>query len=175
MLVRQRPSRRAFLARSLSLVALAALTLPGSGCVALVGITDTEIDFTVTPGTTNAFFGFTEITIDRDASSANRATLIAVTLDTLKPEGTPDLTYLTSLVGETVLGSERTLLVVGNDFPRGEQAVALDVKYDGDLRPFFKDGRTIRIEWNGTTNPAYQWPADGKGVLVRGRVKVDIE
>jgi hypothetical protein len=53
--------------------------------------------------------------------------------------------------------------------------VALNVKYDGDLRPFFKDGHTIRIEWNGTTTPGYKWPADGLGVTVRGRVKVDIE
>jgi hypothetical protein len=161
--------------RSLSLVAVAAFTLPGAGCAALIGVTDTEIDFTVTPGTTNSFFGFTEITIENDTSSANRATLVAVTLDTLKPEGTADVSYLQTLVGETVLGTERTLLVTGDKFPRGEQAVALDVKYHGDLRPFFKDGHTIRIEWNGTTTPGYAWPADGKGVLVRGRVKVDIE
>lgn len=161
--------------RTLALVAVAALTLPGAGCAALVGVTDTEIDFTVTPGTTNAFFGFTEITVDHDTSSASRATLLAVTLDTLKPEGTADLTYMKTLVGETVLGTERTLLVTGDKFPRGEQAVALDVKYDGDLRPFFKDGHTIRIEWNGTTTPGYKWPADGQGITVRGRVKVDIE
>ncbi|MFO0761866.1 MAG: hypothetical protein U0359_35825 [Byssovorax sp.] len=175
MLDRQRPSRRAWLVRSLALGATTALALAQTSCASLIGVTDTEIDFTVTPGTTNAFFGFTEITLDRDANDANKATLLAVTLDTIKPSTITDLSYMQSLKGELVLGSKRTLVVTGDKFPRGEQAVTLDVQYHDDLRPFFKDGKTIRIEWAGTTTPGYPWPADGLGITIRGRVKIDVE
>jgi len=73
-----------------------------------------------------------------------------------------------------VLGDQRTLIVTGDRFPRGEQAVTMDVHYDGDLRPFFKDGHTIRVEWTGAMNPAFSaWPPDG--FTVRGRIKIEVE
>ena len=171
----QPTSRRASLVRSLALVAVAALGLSSTSCLALAaGVHDTEIDFLVTKTPNNAFFGWTEITIDGDANEANSATLQAVTLDVQKPEGTPDLSFLGSLVGEIVLDDKRVVAVTGSSFPRGEQAVALKVKFTDDLRPFFKNGTTLRVEWNGTSNPAFTaWPAEG--FSVRGRIKVDIQ
>lgn len=171
----QPTSRRASLVRSLALVAVAALGLSSTSCLALVaGVHDTEIDFLVTKSPNDAFFGWTEITLDGDVNDANSATLQAVTLDVLKPEGTPDLSFLSTLTGELVLDDKRVVAVTGNSFPRGEQAVALKVKFTDDIRPFFKGGTTLRVEWNGTSNPAFTaWPAEG--FSVRGRIKVDIQ
>jgi hypothetical protein len=174
---RQQTSRRAWLVRSLALGAVAALGLSSTSCLALAaGVHDTEIDFLVAKSTSNTFFGWTEITIDGDASQANSATLQAVTLDVASPAGTPDLSFLQSLIGEIVLDDKRVLAVTGDSFPRGEQAVVLKVKFTDDLRPFFKNGTTLRVEWNGKTNPSFtKWPKDGSGFSVRGRIKVDIE
>src|SRR6185436_9542919 len=105
-------SRRASLVRSLALVAVAALGLSSTSCLALVaGVHDTEIDFLVTKAPNNTFFGWTEITIDGDVNEANSATLQAVTLDVIKPEGTPDLSFLGSIVGELVLDEKRVVAV----------------------------------------------------------------
>jgi hypothetical protein len=172
---RQPTSRRAWLVRSLALGAVAALGLSSTSCLALAaGVHDTEIDFLVAQAPNNTFFGWTEITIDGDTSQANSATLQAVTLDVLKPAGTPDLSFLQSLTGEVVLDEKRAVVVTGDSFPRGEQAVILKVKLTDDLRPFFRNGNTLRVEWKGTMNPAFtKWPADG--FTIRGRIKIDIE
>ncbi|MEP7123417.1 MAG: hypothetical protein ABJE95_20995 [Byssovorax sp.] len=161
--------------RSFALAAVAALGLSSTSCLALAaGVHDTEIDFLVAKSPNNAFFGWTEISIDGDVSQANSATLQAVTLDVQLPEGTADLSFLKSLTGEIVLDEKRVLAVTGDSFPRGEQAVVLKLKFTDDIRPFFKNGNTLRVEWNGTTDPAFtKWPADG--FTVRGRIKVDIE
>ena len=172
---RQPTSRRAWLVRSLALAAVAALGLSTTSCLALAaGVHDTEIDFLVAQSPNNSFFGWTEITIDGDVSQANSATLQAVTLDVQMPADTGDLSFLKSLTGEIVLDEKRVLAVTGDSFPRGEQAVVLKLRFTDDIRPFFKNGNTLRVEWNGTTDPAFtKWPADG--FTIRGRIKVDIE
>ena len=174
---RQQTSRRAWLVRSLALVAVAALGLSSTSCLALAaGVHDTEITFDVKPAPSNSFFGWTEIAIDGDVGDANSAVLQVVTLDVVTPAGTPDLSFLASLVGEVVLDEQRVLVVSGSSFPRGEQAVILPSKFSGDIRPFFRNGNTLRVEWNGKMNPAFtKWPADGSGFKVRGRIKVDIQ
>src|SRR5512133_323189 len=114
----QPTSRRASLVRALALVAVTALGLSSTSCLALAaGVHDTEIEFLVTQTPNNAFFGWTEITIDGDANEANSATIQAVTLDVVKPEGTPDLSFLGSLVGELVTDDRRVVTVTGNSFP----------------------------------------------------------
>ena len=172
---RQPTSRRAWLVRSLALGTVAVLGLSSTGCLALAaGVHDTEIDFLVAKSPNNSFFGWTEITIDGDVSQANSATLQAVTLDVQTPADTGDLSFLKSLTGEIVLDEKRVLAVTGDSFPRGEQAVVLKLRFTDDIRPFFKNGNTLRVEWNGTTDPAFtKWPADG--FTIRGRIKVDIE
>lgn len=172
---RQLTSRRASLVRSLALVAVAALGLSSTSCLALAaGVHDTEIDFLVAKSDSNAFFGWTEITIDGDVGDANSATIQAITLDVEKPEGTKDLSFLSSLSAELVLDDRRELAATGDSFPRGEQAVVLKTHFTEDIRPFFKSGTTLRVEWKGTTNPAFtEWPAEG--FWIRGRIKVDIQ
>lgn len=172
---RQPTSRRAWLVRSFALGAVMALGLSSTSCLALVaGVHDTEIDFLVTHSDNNRFFGWTEITIDGNVNDANSATLQAVTLDVLAPADTGDLSFLQTLVGKIVLDKTSVVAATGDKFPAGEQAVALQVKFTDDLRPFFKDGTTLRVEWSGTTNPAFtKWPADG--FSIRGRIKLDIE
>ncbi len=172
---RQPTSRRAWLVRSLALGAVAALGLSSTGCLALAaGVHDTEIDFLVASSTNNRFFGWTEITIDGDVNEANSVTLQAVTLDVLEPADTGDLSFLQSLVGKLVVDEKSTVAVTGNRFPAGEQAVALNVELFDDIRPFFKDGNTLRVEWTGTTNQSFtKWPE--AGFSIRGRIKIDIE
>jgi len=160
--------------RSFTLVATALLALSGSGCASIVGVQDVVVDFQVIPSGGGSFHGWSEITTAQDTSSVNRATLLAVTLDVERPEGTPDLTFLKTMKGEAVNGAQRTLVATDKGFPSGEQAVTLDVKYHDDLRPLFKTPNTIRLEWTGQVNPAFTaWPADG--FWVRGQIKVDIE
>ncbi len=163
--------------RSFALCAVAALGLSSTSCLALAaGVHDTEISFAVGQAPNNSFFGWTELTIDGNVADANSATIQAVTLDVQAPAGTPDLSFLQSLIGEIVLDDKRVLTVIGDSFPRGEQAVVLKLKFTDDIRPFFKNGNTLRVEWNGKTNPAFtRWPTDGNGFTVRGRIKVDIE
>jgi hypothetical protein len=174
---RQQTSRRAWLVRSFALGAVAALGLSSTSCLALAaGVHDTEMTFLVKQAPNNSFFGWTELSIDGDVSEANSAVIQAVTLDVQTPEGTPDLSFLQSLVAELVLDDKRAVVAIGDSFPRGEQAVVLKLKFTDDIRPFFKNGNTLRVEWNGKMNPAFaKWPADGSGFTVRGRVKVDIE
>lgn len=172
---RQQTSRRAWLVRSLALGAVAALGLSSTSCLALAaGVHDTEITFLVKQAPNNSFFGWTELSIDGDVSDANSAVIQAITLDVQLPEGTPDLSFLQSIVGELVLDEKRAVVATGDSFPRGEQAVVMKLKFTDDIRPFFKNGNTLRVEWNGKMNPAFtKWPE--AGFTVRGRIKVDIE
>jgi hypothetical protein len=152
-----------------------ALGLSSMSCLALAaGVHDTEIDFLVAPSTSNKFFGWTEITIDGNVGDANSATLQAVTLDVLEPANTGDLSFLQSLVGKLVLDERHEIAVTGDKFPVGEQAVALKVVFTDDIRPLFKNGSTLRVEWTGEMNPKFtKWPSTG--FSVRGRIKIDIE
>jgi hypothetical protein len=174
MLLLQQSPRRASILRSFIMVAAAAMAVAGSGCASVVGVQDVVVDFLVKPQGDGSFWGWSEITTTQDTSAANRATLLAVTLDVERPEGTPDLTFLETMKGEAVAGAQRTLIATAQSFPRGEQAVTMQVKYLDDLRPLFKDPHTFRMEWTGQTNTAFTaWPADG--FWVRGRVKVEIQ
>src|SRR4051812_27678472 len=123
---RQQTSRRAWLVRSLALGAVAALGLSSTSCLALAaGVHDTEITFLVKQAPNNSFFGWTELSIDGDVSDANSAVIQAITLDVQLPEGTPDLSFLQSIVGELVLDDKRAVVATGDSFPRGEQAVVM--------------------------------------------------
>jgi hypothetical protein len=160
--------------RSFTTIGLAALALTSTSCASLVGVQDTDVDFKVLPGGDGMFFGWTNITTSVDASSASSATLLAVTLDPERPEGTADLSFLKTLTGELVLDQRRQLAVVGSSFPRGKKSVALKIQFTDDLRPFFKNGTDLRVEWKGQVDPAFKaWPADG--FWVHGLVKVDVE
>jgi len=153
---------------------LAATALSASGCTSVTGVHDVVVDFQVIQQSNGTFFRWNEIDTAADTNSVNRATLLAATLDVTAPEGTPDLSFLKNVTGEAVNGDKRTLVASASSFPKGEQAVILNVNYHDDLRPLFKDPNTLRIEWNGQTNTAYPgWPAEG--FTVRGRIKVEIE
>jgi hypothetical protein len=179
MLTLHQPSRRSFLVQTLSLATTAGLAIAGSGCAALIGVQDADFEVHIEPPKASGrFFWWTELTIDYDTSSIERATILAVTVDVQEPKGTGDLSFLQDVLGTAVVGEKemavRTDVATCNKFPRGEQAVIMDVLYRGDVRPLFKDGHTIRIEWTGALNPAFtQWPPGG--FIVRARVKINIE
>ncbi len=159
----------------LGVAAFAAFALSTSGCAALItGDQDADASFPIKPRSDGTFWGWTEITVGADINSVGPATLTAVTIEVEQPEGYPDLNFLTSLKGETVTDTARTTVVTLDSFPKGEQAVVMNIVYQGDLHPLFKTSDTIRIEWTGTTNPAFtDWPADG--FSIKANVKINIK
>ena len=149
-----RPSRRQF-------IKIVPLTLTGSlvGCKALLGEETIEAFIDVFHSSSGNFSGFTEYELGSEAGPDDGAILKRVLLRA--PDGTPNLRFITSLFGEAVTPTERTPLVEGGDFPEDDNMAALDVLYDDNLRPFFPDGKKIRVEWSGTLDVNYPFPPEG--------------
>jgi hypothetical protein len=178
---RQRPSRARIhlqtLATALSGAALA-LTLLASlaltGCASIAGEQSAETTFPVIPRGDGSFEGWNEITIEQDVNSVNKATLNAVTVEPRDEGGASDMTFIKSVIGEAVTSTTRTKLVEQTSMPPGERLISMDVAYTDDLREFFEDGHTIRVEWKGQTNLAYpSWPEEGIWVTVRVFVQIE--
>jgi hypothetical protein len=156
------------------LFAAALASALSTGCAGLAGEEEVESGFPVRPTPDGSFFGWTEITISADANDAERATLVSARLDVADPSQASDLSFLRTLKGEVVLDTERTLVVDEDSFPKGERPVGLNIVYGGDLRPFFKDGHTIRLEWTGLIDPSFSpWPAEGIDCKVSAKVDVE--
>lgn len=148
------------------------LTVGSFGCSSVVSEYDVDADFTVSPKIDGTFFWWNEITLESDVNSYGSAHLGFVRLD-VQPPG-KDLTFLSSVLGEAVTSKERTKIVKQAPFPAGEPNVILDLLYEDDVRPFFEDGRKVRLEWTGQTNPNFlAWPPDGLKVSVKARLMLD--
>jgi hypothetical protein len=153
--------------------ALLALSF-GTGCASIAGEQSAETKFLVKPKADATFFGWSEITVEQEASSVNRATLVAVTVEATEPAEIKDMGFIDNVTGEAVTSTERTVLVQKTSMPPGERVVPLDLVYQDDLRGFFEDGHTIRIEWNGRTSASFTaWPPDG--IWIRVNVVVELE
>jgi hypothetical protein len=157
---------------ALAAIAAGMMALSAGGCSDIAGDQDAETKFLLKPGGDGNFFGWSEITIDQDANSVDGATLRFVTLERMEGVQPGDLTFIHSVIGEAVNPESRTLLVTKTKMPAGEMTVPLDVVYDDDLRQFFPDGHTIRVEWNGSADTT-GLPAEG--VWIRVKVRVHIE
>jgi hypothetical protein len=155
------------------LAAMMLAALPLTGCSFISGQHDAMTEFLVSPQATGAFWGWSEITISQDASSVKGATLQFARLDLPEDSPADDLTFLQNILAEVVTPDQRQPVAKKDQFPEGEPYVPLDLLYDGDLRAFFPDGHTIRIEWTGSMNPAVQIPPEGVWVNVRIRVNVE--
>jgi hypothetical protein len=155
-------------------VALSALALSTTSCLAIFGgVQTTSVTFPLEKRFDGSFWAWNEITIDQDVNSINSATLYAAKLSITSPAGA-DFTFLSSLKGEVVGAAGRTLVAKMDTVPPGEPQVLMDVVYFGDLKSLFKDSKTIRLEWSGTTNPAFtNWPAGG--YTVEAEVQIDVE
>lgn len=166
-------ARRAVLAAT----AIAALSL--SGCNLVSGPHDAETTFLVAPGASGKFFGWSEITISQDATQVKGASLQFARLELPEDSPADDLTFLQNILAELVIVDdagnrlESTPAAKKDQMPEGEGSVLLDRIYDGDLRHWFADGHTIRIEWTGEKNPSVQIPEGGLWVDVRVRVLVE--
>lgn len=148
------------------------LTAGSFGCTSVISEYDVDANFTVTPKIDGTFFWWNEVTLDSDVNSYGSARLGFVRLDVKPPA--EDLTFLASVVGEAVTSKERTTIVSQAPMPAGEPNVILDLAYEGDVRPFFEDGRKVRIEWTGQTNPKFSaWPPGGIEVAVKARLLLD--
>lgn len=164
--VQGRSSRRASFFLALS------LTVGSFGCTSVISEYDVDADFTISPKVDGTFFWWNEITLDGDVNSYGSARLGFVRLDVLPPA--EDLTFLSSVVGEAVTSTDRTTVVSQSPMPPGEPNVILDLKYTGDVRPFFEDGKKVRLEWTGKTNPKFlAWPPGGIKVAVKARLLLD--
>ncbi len=163
--------------RTLSFGVAAALAFSSTACSSFVaGDHEAETKFLLGPNnSTGDFFGWSEVTFDSDTSQVDRATIFAATLELMNPGEAGDLTFIKSLKGEAVTPEERTLVVQRASFTPGETLAELDVVYTDDIRPFFPDGHTIRVEWTGQTNPAFTgWPAEG-GFWIKVKVGIEVE
>ncbi len=142
--------------------ALLGVSAGASACASLLGEETIEAFIDVNHTNSGSFWGFTEYELDTAADEDQGAILKRVLLRA--PSGVDNLRFITSLFGEAVTPDERTPLVEGGDFPENDTMAALDVLYNDDLRPFFPDGKKIRVEWSGTIDPNYQFPAEGHRV-----------
>ena len=148
------------------LARLLPLGLAIPGCKALLGEETIDAFMIVGQGGTSSFYGFTEYELDEAAGPDDAAELRRVLLRA--PQGFDDLRFLTSLFGEVVMPTgERTALVSGEaeDFPENDNMAPLEVLFEGNLRPFFTDGKKIRIEWTGSVDTVnYTFPPEGARV-----------
>jgi hypothetical protein len=168
---------RHFTKAMFSLGVAAILALGATGCSAAIdGEHDTTIHFLVEPAPDGTFQGWTDITLDGDINSVGTTNLWGVTLQVEQPSTVPDLTFLSTLTGQAVVGSVSTTVVTQDSFPRNDTTVSLNVKYLGDLHPLFETSNEIHLVWTGTVNPAFtQWPAGGAGIWVQGDIRINVQ
>lgn len=140
---------------------VASLVVPMAGC-AIVKQGDHDLKaFFIVPKTTNGVMsGYTEMHLSEEADPEDEAVLKRVIL--YAPEGVKDLTFIQSLIGHSTSedGVEQTI-VQGSNFPRNDTIGQLEVVYDGNLRPFFKDGKAFRVVWQGQIDPTFPIPQGG--------------
>ena len=154
---------------ALSLVLTALLGLSSAGCGAVLdGQHDTTVHFLVEPAS-GAFAGWSDITVDGDISSVGTTTLWGISLSVESPPEA-DLSFLSTLVAQ----SNATTMATLDSFPRGEQSALMNIAYFDDLHPFFNGTSTIRINWSGTINPAFNaWPSTG--IWMQADVKINVQ
>ncbi len=154
------------------------LAFSSAGCNFIAGQHDAETFFIIDPSASGSFFGWSTITVDQDVRDVEDAELLFVRLELPEDSPAQDLTFMRNIVGQVVIRDENDQIVKAavvaqkEQMPVGEPLVVLDLVYDGDLRDFFPDGHTIRMEWTGERNPAVQIPEGGVKVLVKIRVQV---
>jgi len=150
----------------------AAMAMGTFGCSSVVSEHDVDANFTVTPAIDGTFFWWNEVTLDSDVNAYGAAHLGFVRVSVAPPA--EDLTFLDEVLGEAVTSTGRTPLVSKTDIPPKEPDVILDVLHEGDVRPFFEDGKKVRVEWTGRTNPNFlAWPPGGIDVSVKVRLVLD--
>lgn len=135
---------------------LASLT----GCAAIIGEKTVEA-FVVVQPVNGQFGGWTEISLDSPAGPDDSATLVRVALKA--PAGFEDLTFITSLSGvaKDPAGGPGVPLVQGGSFPKGDSIGIMEILFFENLRPLFKDGLSIRINWSGTADMSVHYPPTG--------------
>lgn len=153
--------------------------LSNTGCNFIAGEHDAETWFIVDPRANGTFFGWSQITIQQDAREVEDAELMFARLELPEDSPAEDLTFIQNVLAEVVILDdaeqrvEAEVVAKKDEMPKGQPSVPLDLVFDGDLRHFFPDGHTIRIEWTGQRNPEVEIPEGGLKVLVSIRVKVE--
>ncbi len=131
-----------------------------AGCASIVGEKTVEAFVVVLP-VNGLFGGWTEIGLDTPAGPDDSATLVRVSLKA--PAGFQDLTFIKSLTGDAQdpAGGANVPLAKGENFPKGDSLGIMKILYFDNLRPFFKDGLKIRVEWRGVADMSVHYPPTG--------------
>ena len=133
----------------------------------VAGEQDAAVNFKVKENSRGVFEWNNTLTVDLGPTSVSDARLTGVTLETLLPAGTPDLTYMSTLLG-TGVGPDGQVqpFCTGAAFPSGQSSVDATVIFTGNIIPFFDSTETLHITWTGTINTAYPaFPPDGFQVV----------
>lgn len=166
-------------ARRALIAATTIAALSNVGCNFIAGEHDAETWFIVDPRADGTFFGWSTITIQQDAREVEDAELVFARLELPEGSEAEDLSFIRNVLAEVVIldddGKRKEWAPVAekDDFPKGQPSVPLDLVFEGDLRHYFPDGHTIRIEWSGERNPEVEIPEGGAKVMVNIRVKVE--
>jgi hypothetical protein len=139
------------------------LCLGLTGCGAIAGQQDAPIVLEVKPGPNDTFGWHTTLTVDLGPTSVSDARLTGVSLTTIDPAGTPDLTYLSTLLGMAVgPNGEMQPFCTAAGFPAGQATADATVVFTGNILPFFDSQSSFHMDWSGTVNPAWgTFPPDG--------------
>ena len=149
------------------------------GCNFIAGEHDAKTWFVVDPRADGTFFGWSQITIQQDAREVEGAELMFARLELPEDSQAEDLSFIRNVLAEVVILDENekrkkwASVAEKDEFPEGQPSVPLDLVFDGDLREYFPDGHTIRIEWSGQRNPNVKIPEGGAKVMVHIRVRVE--
>ncbi len=144
-------------------ITLALASLGLGGCSAIAGEQDANVNFKVKESSRGTFIWNNTLTVDLGPTSVSDALLTGVTLTTVSPAGTADLTYMSTLLGTGVGpdGQIQPFCTVGS-FPAGEASVDATVIFTGNIIPFFDSTETLHLTWTGVVNTAYpSFPPDG--------------
>jgi hypothetical protein len=144
-----------------------------AGCASIAG--EQSVDaFVVVQPLNGSFGGWTEISLDSPAGADDSATLVRVVLKAPVTTGFEDLSFITSLTGNAKdpAGGPPVPLVRGSNFTKGDSLGIMEVLYKDNLRPLFKDGLTIRIDWLGEVDTNLHYPTNG--VHIDATVTVDV-
>jgi hypothetical protein len=172
------PSRRDFLRAGLSSVGIPlAVGASGlgfaAGCASILGEQQLDTYFILKPNSSGGFQGWTEINLGTTAGPDDSATIKRVSMTA--PMGVNDLTFVKNILGEGVNPDTqaRVPFVRGVNFPKDDTIGIFEILYTGNVRPFFRDGTTIRLEWSGAIDTTgLTLPAEGARVDVL--VTVDV-
>jgi hypothetical protein len=163
---------KAYAGLGLVAVSLAALVL--GGCASVAGEQEANVNFKVKQNSAGEISWRNRLTVVLGPVSVSDALLTGVTLTTVDPPDTPDLTYISSLLGEGV-GPDGQVqpFCTGGNFPAGQPSAETTVLFTGNIIPFFDATNSLHLTWTGLINESYTGTFPPDGFKVAATLHVD--